>query len=194
MNTLFLFSEPIGMLSGSPPSHAEGFLEAFREGFTGCGMRIAFGPLGGLIPKGSWLKACAKVHQFANVYVDKALEYRRKYKAGEVGQDKAAQRTLLFNMAQETGDRTLLRNQAVQAMMAATETTASLVSHVIRNLAQHPDVFTQVRDEVLSLGDQPLDFDSLPRLHHLQNVITESKLTPSVHDLFDSKFYLTRHH
>lgn len=174
LNTLFLFGEPIGMLSGTPPSHAEGFLDAFQAGFNGCGIRIALGPLNFLMPKGAWLKACAKVHKFADVYVDRAIEYRNKINSLEHSQDETKRRTLLFNMARETADRTVLRNQAVQAMMAATETTASLVSHVIRNLASSPRIAAQVRAEVLAAGDKPLDFDQLPQLKSLQHVITET--------------------
>lgn len=162
------------MLSGTPPSHAEGFLDAFQAGFNGCGIRIALGPLNFLMPKGAWLKACAKVHKFADVYVDRAIEYRNKIDSLEHSQGETKRRTLLFNMARATADRTVLRNQAVQAMMAATETTASLVSHVIRNLASSPRIAAQVRAEVLAAGDKPLDFDQLPQLKSLQHVITES--------------------
>ncbi|ETS80189.1 hypothetical protein PFICI_07718 [Pestalotiopsis fici W106-1] len=174
LNTLFLFGESIGMLSGTPPPHAKGFLEAFQAGFNGCGLRIALGPLNFLMPKGSWLKACAKVHQFADMYVDRAIDYRDKANLDEHGLDKTRRRTLLFNMAQATADRTVLRNQAVQAMMAATETTASLISHVIRNLASHPTIAAQVRAEVLAMSDKPLNFDQLPRIKSLQHVITET--------------------
>jgi cytochrome P450 len=175
MNTLFLFGEPIGMLSGSSPAHAEGFLEAFQTGFSGCGLRIALGPLAFLMPKGAWLKACAKVHEFADVYVDRTIAYRKGHSSADDEDDKTKQRTLLYNMAQVEVDRTVLRNQIVQAMMAATETTASLVSHTIRNLASHPEVFDEVRADILALGDEPLDFHRLLRVKSLQNVITESK-------------------
>ncbi|KAI1163886.1 cytochrome P450 [Nemania serpens] len=174
MNTLFLFGEPIGILSGTPPPHAEGFLHAFEAGFNGCGLRIALGPLNFLMPTGAWLKACDKVHKFANVYVDRAIKYRKNISSLEDSQDKTNQRTLLFNVAEKTDDRTILRNQAVQAMMASTETTASLISHVIRNLASNPTICAHVRAEVLALGDAPLDFDQLPRIKSLQHVITET--------------------
>jgi cytochrome P450 len=164
------------MLSGTSPPHAKGFLEAFQAGFSGCGIRIALGPLNFLMPKGSWLKACDKVHKFANIYVDRAIEYREKVHSVDHSHDKATRRTLLFNMAQATADKTVLRNQVVQAMMAATETTASLISHVIRNLASNPHIAAQVRAEVLAVGDKPLDFDQLLRIKSLQHVITESML------------------
>ncbi|KAF2687594.1 cytochrome P450 [Lentithecium fluviatile CBS 122367] len=177
MNTLFLFGEPIGMLSGSPPPHAEGFLDAFQAGFNGCGMRIALGPLKVLLPKGSWLKACKKVHKFADVYVDRALEYREKHKHEFTTQDGEAptkQRTLLYNMAQQTDNKTILRDQIIQAMMAATETTASLISTVIQMLATHPAVFANLRTEILALGTESLSFDRLTRIKYLQNIITET--------------------
>ncbi|KAI1092132.1 cytochrome P450 [Rostrohypoxylon terebratum] len=174
LNTLFLFGEPIGMLSDTPPAHATGFLDAFQAGFNGCGMRIALGPLSFLVPKGSWLKACDKVHKFADIYVDRAIEYRNKINSGEDTEDETKRRTLLFTMAQATADRTVLRSQIVQAMMAATETTASLISHVIRNLASHPTIADQVRAEILALSDKPLEFDQLPRIKSLQRVITET--------------------
>lgn len=174
MNTLFLFGEPIGMLSQSPPPHAQGFLDAFQAGFNGCGLRIAFGPLGKLIPKGDWLKACRKTHEFADVYVDRALQYREKYNLNQDGQTSAKQRTLLYNMAQQTDDRSVLRNQIIQAMMAAQETTASLISNVIQMLASNASVMRDLRNEVTAVGDQPLNFDQLTRMKLLQNVITES--------------------
>jgi hypothetical protein len=119
MNTLFLFGEPIGMLSESPPPHAEGFLDAFQAGFNGCGLQIALGPLSFLMPKGNWLKACRKTHKFADVYVNRALEFRDKRDPIEDGEAPVNQCTLLYNMAPQTGDKTILRNQMVQAMMAA---------------------------------------------------------------------------
>jgi cytochrome P450 len=62
-------------------------------------------------------------------------------------------------------------------MMAATETTASLISNIIRILATNPPVFAKLRAEVLAVGDEPLEFDRLGRIRYLQNVISESTFT-----------------
>ncbi|KAF1963892.1 cytochrome P450 [Bimuria novae-zelandiae CBS 107.79] len=174
LNTLFLFGEPIGMLSQSPSPHAEGFLTAFQEGFNGCGMRFALGPLKFLFPSKGWLKACKRTHEFANVYVDRALEYRKEHLTDAMDEAPAKKRTLLYHMAQQTSDKTVLRDQIVQAMMAATETTASLISSVVHALSQNGDVFATLRAEILAIGSVELDFDSLSRLEYLQNVITET--------------------
>lgn len=174
MNTLFLFGEAIGMLSGSPPVHAKGFLDAFQEGFNGCGMRIALGPLKVLLPKKGWLKACSKTHDFADVYVERALKYRRETLALQTPEDRNKQRTLLFNMAMQTDNRVVLRDQIIQAMMAASETTAALISTVFHVLSNHPSVFTKLRAEVLAVEHATLDFHKLGRMKYLQNVILES--------------------
>ncbi|KAH7316782.1 cytochrome P450 [Stachybotrys elegans] len=174
LNTLFMFGEPIGILSGNLPSYAEGFLDAFQAGFNGCGMRIALGPLNFLMPKGAWLKACAKVHQFADFHVDRAIKQVELDGTSQHDKDNGAQNTLISSIAQQVKDKTLLRHQVIQAFMAATETTASLIVHVIRNLASHPAIYAQVRHDILALGSEPLDFDQLPHIKSLQNVITET--------------------
>lgn len=180
MNTLFLFGEAIGMLSESPPPHAQGFLDAFQEGFNGCGMRIALGPLKVLLPKTKWLMACSKTHDFADVYVERALQYREKFLSDkESKDDDHNQRILLYNMAKLTDNRVVLRDQIVQAMMAASETTASLISTTFHVLSNHPSVFKKLRAEVLAAGDSQLDFDRLSRMKYLQNVILESEWSSS---------------
>jgi cytochrome P450 len=130
-----------------------------------------------LLPNRSWLKACKKTHDFADVYVDRALEYRHQLLTEATDKTEAKQRTLLYHMAQRTSDKTVLRDQIVQAMMAATETTASLISTVVHVLANRPDVFATLRAEILAMGSVELDFDQLNRLKYLQNVILESGST-----------------
>lgn len=132
---LFLFCKCIRVLSANSLSLAEASLDAFREGFTCCGLRIALGPLRGLA------RCLRKGYRFTDVYVDRALEYRKRYKSGRTGPDKAAQRDLLSNVAQATDD-----------------------SHAIRKLARHAAISAGLRAEILALGDEALHFDSLPRL------------------------------
>lgn len=158
------------------PSHAVGFLGAFEESFAGAGIRMGLGPLGILLPEGKWLEACAKCHRFADYYVDRALEYREALrKNGDTDQDDSSrQGVLLYNMAEQTGDRICLRNQILQAFMASQETTANLLGNIFFILARHPRVFEKLRAEVLS-NDVPLDYNSLMKMKYLQNVINEGE-------------------
>ena len=174
--TLFLFGESIGSLSAATPAHAQGFLEAFAAGFSGSGMRIALGPFKILLSKSKWLEACETTHRFADFYADKALQHRQDFLAGE---NKAVEggciqpQILLYNMAEQTGDRNDLRNQILQAMMAAQETTANLLSNVFFLLARNPNVMQRLRTEALSVGSSELNLDQLAKMKYLRNVLNE---------------------
>lgn len=177
--TLFLFGESIGSLSGKNPIHAQGFLEAFETGFSGAGLRIALGPFKVLISNSKWLEACKTTHRFADYYIEKAIQYRHEHLAGPESPLKdghTRSRILLYNMAEQTDDRIDLRNQIIQALMAAQGTTANLLSNVFFLLARQPEVWQKLRMEVESLKQAKLNFEQLAKMKYLRNVLYESKL------------------
>jgi cytochrome P450 len=167
-----LFGESLGCLSGNIPPHAEGFLEAFHEGFRGAGMRMAVGPFAFLLPEKKWLEACAKAHRFADHYVAKALKYREEFLAGKIGEADSKSGIMLYNMAEQTGDPIYIRNQLLQTLMAAQETTANLLGNVIFLLSRDEAVFRKLRAEVLSFGNK-LTAKDLTAMKDLRNVINE---------------------
>ena len=173
--TLFLFGEPLGKLSGRPPAHARGFLEAFEAGFDGCGIRIALGPLKFLVPKAKWLESCRTTHRFADHYVDRALQKRAEAGEKKHGGAEKGPRNVLDAMAEQTDDRDALRSQSVQALMAAQEPTAILLSNAVFHLARHPACWRALRDEVLALGEGKPKWDQLGQLPYLRNVLNESQ-------------------
>ena len=175
-STTFLFGEPLGILSGNTPAHAEGFLDAFQKGFQGTGLRIALRPFTFLMPNKQWLAACRKVHRFADYYVEKALEYRKEYLDRKANNDSPEYDTrssiLLYKMAETTGDPVFLRDTILQAMMASQETTANLLGNLFYLIAHHPDIQRRLRTEISSLGGN-LDYNQLMGMKYLQKVITE---------------------
>ncbi|MEU8869515.1 cytochrome P450 [Streptomyces umbrinus] len=59
--------------------------------------------------------------------------------------------------------------------VAGTETTASVLSWILYELARNPAIETRVHDEAVEvLGDQPMTFADLTRLPYLDRVITEA--------------------
>lgn len=76
-------------------------------------------------------------------------------------------------MAEQTEDRTQLRNEILQALMAAQETTAVLISNVFFLLSRHPSVWKELRQEALSLADDQLEMDILLNMKYLRNVLNE---------------------
>ena len=156
-------------------------MKAFDYAMFGSGFRIALGRFKILWPTRQWLKSCQTTHSFVDQYVDKALEHRSRFltanKVGASAQQSnlTVGQNLLYAMAEQTGDRTSLRNESLQAMMAAQETTAVLVSNVVFLLARHENVWHRLRSEVLTLDPQNLDANAVQSLKYLQQVLNESK-------------------
>ena len=151
----------------------------------GCGVQIALGPLKFLFlaAKTKWIKACKTTHRFADKYVDKALEVRQQILAEKkeptLGTPvNRVPRNLLSTMAEQTNDKVELHNQVLQALVAASETTAFLISNAFFQLSRNPPVLQRLRDEVNSLGlskATELEFEQLSGMKYLRHVLSESK-------------------
>ena len=189
--TLFLFGESIDSLSGDTSTEAQAFLKAFDHSMLGSGIQIALGPFKFLYSymDSKWLKSCEVTHHFVDRYVNKALELRQTMDKKNLQSEKESGSirnpyTLLSGMAEQTADKIVLRNEILQALMAAQETTAALISNVFFLLSRHQPIWTQLRKEVLRFQGQHPDQESLQRMRCLRNVLNESKLF-SFRFLFD---------
>lgn len=148
----------------------------------GSGIRIALGPFKFLYPclDPKWLQSCNITHQFADKYVHKALRHRQA-RVEDASQEKEAAAVnrkpyvLLFGMAEQTTDKTQLRNEILQALMAAQGTTAALISNVFFLLSRNEPVWEQLRKEVVALRVEELDQESLQGMKSLRNILNESK-------------------
>jgi cytochrome P450 len=132
------------------------------------GIRIVLGPLKFLVPKKKWHETIVKSHRYADYYIDKALQYRYKFLAGEIDTSVSGNKQsdiLLYNMAEKTG------------VMASQDATSNLIGNVFFLLARHPDIWQKVRKEVL-LVDGDLEFNRLMGMTYLQKVITEGIVPP----------------
>ncbi|KAI9658188.1 MAG: hypothetical protein M1831_004035 [Alyxoria varia] len=180
--TVFLFGDSFSALKGETSAEAQQFLDAFDYAMFGSGMQIALGPLKKLYRDPKWLESCHISQKFAQRYVDKAISYRQSLLGrgqseppGDRNQEASQQRhTLLRGMAELTDNRVELRNQVLQALMAAQETTAALISNVFFLLARHPPVWQKLRLEVMSIGDRTLDTTVLQDLAYLRKLLNET--------------------
>ncbi|KAL9031244.1 MAG: hypothetical protein Q9196_000712 [Gyalolechia fulgens] len=176
--TLFLFGESFDSLSGSTSEEGNRFMDAFDYAMFGSGFRIALGPFKVLWRSSKWRDSCLTTHRFADRYVEKAIQYRRKLQsergAGDANEATAGSQNLLYSMAEQTGDRVQLRNEVLQAVMAAQETTAVLISNGFFLLARHPAVWDRLRQEALSLSRDQVTMDALLNMKYLRNVLNET--------------------
>ncbi|KAL8669531.1 MAG: hypothetical protein Q9168_005875, partial [Polycauliona sp. 1 TL-2023] len=183
-STEFLFGESFGALSNTSSKDSQAFMNAFDIAMFGSGFRIALGPFKFLYRSSKWREACKTTHEFADKYVQKALEYRHSVMSNtsdtatkdiddETSSFGSRSKPLIYHLALQTSSPLTLRNEILQALMAAQGTTAALLSNVFFVLARHPAVWEKLRQEVLALGDEEPDFDRLLHMKYLQNVIKE---------------------
>jgi len=126
-------------------------------------------------------QACDFVHTYINGFVDRALD---RHATGRKREDEKY--VFLDALADVTQDRVTLRDQVLSVMLAGRDTTSTLLSWVVWNLARNPDVFAKLLQEVDStLGvenaaSEP-DWQQLKDMKYLQAVLSETlRLFPSV--------------
>ena len=119
-------------------------------------------------------------------YVDALIERSlASWSSKEKKVDSSQRYTLLYELANHTADRTTMRTELLNILLAGRDTTASLLSNAWWSISQNPAIFDRLRQEVAALEtplgeDRPL-FEELKGLKYLRAVLNESlRLHPVV--------------
>ena len=141
-------------------------------------MRLYLGPLRFMTPKSASVMQWEIVHKFVDYYIDRALEDKKEKVSPPLNQNSKQtsshpHRSLLDGLAEQTSDRIEIRNQIIQGMMAAQDTTAVLISNTVFLLSRNPAIWRRLRDEAASVGSQPLTLEDTKNLRLLRNILYE---------------------
>jgi CHASE3 domain sensor protein len=109
----------MNILDPEEPQRSQEFLDAFHYAQQGTGRRFQLGKLAFLHRDPKYYESIKVAHAFADYYVEKAIQYRKKtLEKGSARIDKSTgdvsgrqNVVLLHDMALETNDRVDLRNQ-----------------------------------------------------------------------------------
>lgn len=142
-----------------------------------------FGRLSFLLPSSMTYQQWAKVHTFFDFYVDKSA------KAKELDEPWSKRHSVINATLQLTTDRYEVRKQALHAMLAAQDTVPVLINNTIWQLARHPEIWRQLREEVASISSEPLSIEDARKPRLLRNILSESRYT--YHILTRSRAVLT---
>lgn len=125
---------------------------------------------------------------FIDFYVERALESTAKYAKGKdaeaevdaVDDEKDDEKNYVFSyeLAKETRDPIVIRDQCFNILIAGRDTTASTLSFAFYFFAMYPETWQKVREEVLNVfspedGENQITYESLRRLKYLQMFIKE---------------------
>lgn len=136
-------------------------------------------------------RECNKVvHKFADYYVQKVLGMNPE----ELEKASSSSYVFLYELAKKTRDPKMLRDQSINILLAGRDTTAGLLSFAMYELAKKPDIWHQLRKEIVehfgcdadnSSNVSELTFESLKKCDYLKAVISETlRLYPSVPNNF----------
>ena len=118
--TAFLFGESIHSLKAG--SKAAKFEEAFNSAQSVVAMRFRLLDLYWLIGGRKFSRACKEVHRFTEEILERVMS------PGEDGKSRESRYVFLDAIAKEYPDRTALRHQMMNILIAGRDTTACLLS------------------------------------------------------------------
>lgn len=193
--TEFMFGESTQLLTGGNPkiANAVEFGDAFNAAQEVLMKRTVAQNFYWMIDSKEFRQACEVCKDFTSSYVDLALKRTAKYVSSsekEKAKNEPQSYVFLDELAKETRDPIILRDQAINTLVAGRDTTASLLSWVFLMLARNKDVFFELRKTILeSFGDghdlSNVTFETLKRCDYLKYVINETlRLYPTVPNNF----------
>ncbi|PQE27741.1 cytochrome P450 alkane hydroxylase protein [Rutstroemia sp. NJR-2017a BVV2] len=127
-----------------------------------------------LIPKSLTTTAHKQVHDYIDLFVDKALEKLQEESTSN--SHTLMQKSLLEGLAKQTNDRIEIRQNVIQGMLAAQGTTYVLISNTLFLLSRNPSLYKRLRDEVQDLDLEATThlFDVLRDQDFIHNILRES--------------------
>lgn len=133
------------------------------------------------------IKARDRSQEYISQLVDEALQLHRGGKLNtltddtDIGastghEDGKARYNLLLEIARDTDDRNLLRDQVSSILLASRGTIAAFLANVFFLLARHPDVYQELQQEVReTLNGEIPSWEQLKNIKYLRYCLNESK-------------------
>ncbi|TLD20553.1 hypothetical protein PspLS_08711 [Pyricularia sp. CBS 133598] len=184
-NMEYFFGESTGLLTGRASTSALALNDALDYALEGVIYRLRLGKLMFLHRDPKFWKACKTVHAFADHYVNRALKLKEMDLKPEGSVDTEGQKpqryVLLNEMARDTDDPALLRDEIVTIVMAARDTTSATISFALYMLARRPDVWNKLRANVIDHYVSPMTFTTLEDMKYVKWVVAETlRLFPPI--------------
>jgi len=177
ISTEFLFGKSMDSLLPDNPFDYEKFYAALERSLTGLMQRRQAGNMRSIryAYDPEWKQAYKEVHAYIDERVAEALEKTSSSSSpNEAPEGKHRKYVLLQEMAKQIRDPIELRYQIIGVFLPARDTTSTLLSNALFNLARNPHIWHQLRQTTLQLDPEKLTFESLKSLKDFRNVIFET--------------------
>jgi hypothetical protein len=153
----------------------EYFSEAWDYAESRSNDRLRLGKLAFLMRDAKFESSCDIVHSVVDNYIAEFLSTKKRGAALGSGDVKAKRYNLLSELSAVCSDPIQLRNELLNVLLAARDTTAGLLSSIMYFLARSPEVWRKLVAEVDDLGGELPNYDTLKRMRYLRAVLDESE-------------------
>lgn len=122
---------------------------------------------------------CKTVHEFADFFVQKALDEARAQEKDGAAAEASEDYVFLRELAKTTKDPYVLRSQLLNIFLAGRDTTAGLLGWTFYLLARHPEYYAQLHHIIVdafgpySEDTSSITFESLKACQKLQHLLSE---------------------
>jgi hypothetical protein len=176
--TEFLFGHSVNFQLSPAGSEAAKFSAAFDRAQEHLQTRALVGRFRSLLRNRQFKDDCYFVHAFVDGYVAEMQNHltldHRKGNQDEQG-GASVRYNLMGELADATNDPVQLRNELLNVLLAARDTTASLLSSTFFLLARNPRVWDRLQSEVAQLNARPPSYENTRDMRYVRAVLHESK-------------------
>lgn len=191
--TEFLFGESVNSLHDESIGMAKStisfdgkndFAHAFNTSQTYLSIRAMAQQAYFLVNNREFRQANEKVHKFADYYVKRSLSFSQD----ELEKNSQDGYIFLYELAKQTRDPRVLRDQLLNILVAGRDTTAGLLSFTFFELARNPEIWQKLKEEIYQkfgsgedVNLEEITFESLKKCEYLKAVLNEAlRMYPSV--------------
>ncbi|KAF2743154.1 putative cytochrome P450 alkane hydroxylase [Sporormia fimetaria CBS 119925] len=159
------------------------FARAFNAAQQDIVTRVRFGPLYRLLSKNTVKEGADAVkmcHAYVDRFVDDAVRWREEQDLEKKGSSDERY-VFIHELAKQTKDKTRIRNELINILLAGRDTTASLLSNMFFEFAKRPEVWRKLREEVEGLQGRIPSYEELRGMKYVKWCLNESlRLNPVV--------------
>ncbi|KAI4094935.1 MAG: hypothetical protein LQ344_001980 [Seirophora lacunosa] len=182
VTTDFMFGESISSLL-RPDAFGGEMTKACRDVQLLAESRFRLGTFADWVPQPAAYRSVRTIHDYMDSHVKRAIQQRRasRQRGGEATEETG--RYIFMNeLAKQTEDSIVLRDQLGGIFFAGRDTTATLLSSLFFVLAREPFAWKRLREDVDSLGGRKPTLEELKQLKYLGFCLNETfRLYPIVH-------------
>ncbi|KAI4259583.1 MAG: hypothetical protein LQ352_000651 [Teloschistes flavicans] len=166
--TEFLLGRSVNSLGNADADFALAFDEVQRIQV----IRSRAGPVQRFVPLWTFRRGLKVMASFIEPFVQEAL----RKDPGELGEKEDKKGTWLDSVARFTRDRTVIRDQIVNILLAGRDSTATTLSFLFKELSAQPRVYSKLRQEILEkVGSRRTpSYEDLKDMPYLQHCINET--------------------